>query len=425
MGAKKPVAVVVGGSIAGLSCAHALISAGWRATVIEKTAGPPSGSPTGAGLGLDPESLRLVCRWTSDPNFLHAATVPLSIDINRATDSKRKVSRTLTRDEGFNFRAAHWADLHSILLQALPPGTVVWGHQFLSFDVSNDKSFVVTKSRVLPTDEVVEIAGDLLVAADGCLSSIRRHFLPNFKLRYSGYTAWRGILDFTGKESSDIIVGVRRAYPELGDCLYFDLATGTHCVLYELKGKRLNWLWYMNGPEPEHKTDSRSFQGSSVTIKASNDMIQKMHEEAEKVWVPELSRIMKETEEPFVNIIYDSDPLPRLFWDNVVLIGDAAHPTTPHGLRSTNMSIQDVGILGYCLEKWGLEHLSMALEEFQRIRLPVVSKQVLHSRKLGRPKQGLVVNGQETFDPMTATPEECLQLQQRRIPYFEGKPCTI
>ncbi|RWW87350.1 hypothetical protein BHE74_00003828 [Ensete ventricosum] len=157
MGAKKPVAVVVGGSIAGLSCAHALISAGWRATVIEKTAGPPSGSPTGAGLGLDPESLRLVCRWTSDPNFLHAATVPLSIDINRATDSKRKVSRTLTRDEGFNFRAAHWADLHSILLQA-----------------------------VLPTDEVVEIAGDLLVAADGCLSSIRRHFLPNFKLSGNG-----------------------------------------------------------------------------------------------------------------------------------------------------------------------------------------------------------------------------------------------
>lgn len=50
--------------------------------------------------------------------------------------------------------------------------------------MSNDKSFVVTKSRVLLTDEVVEIAGDLLVAADGCLSSIRRHFLPNFKLRY-------------------------------------------------------------------------------------------------------------------------------------------------------------------------------------------------------------------------------------------------
>ncbi|RWW18778.1 hypothetical protein GW17_00017209 [Ensete ventricosum] len=376
MGAKKPVAVVVGGSIAGLSCAHALISAGWRATVIEKTAGPPSGSPTGAGLGLDPESLRLVCRWTSDPNFLDAATVPLSIDINRATDSKRKVSRTLTRDEGFNFRAAHWADLHSILLQALPPGTVVWGHQFLSFDVSNDKSFVVTKSIVLPTDEVVEIAGDLLVAADGCLSSIRRHFLPNFKLSKDFSSApCRRPCSIDGKLSCVAI---------------------TPC------------------PQVRHNTTPWPRLGLDGVHN------HKMHEEAEKVWVPELSRIMKETEEPFVNVIYDSDPLPRLFWDNVVLIGDAAHPTTPHGLRSTNMSIQDVGILGYCLEKWGLEHLSMALEEFQRIRLPVVSKQVLHSRKLGRLKQGLVVNGQETFDPMTATPEECQQLQQRRIPYFEA-----
>ncbi|WOL08124.1 hypothetical protein Cni_G16876 [Canna indica] len=412
MEAKEPRALVVGGSIAGLSCAHALISAGWRATVIEKSAGPPSGSPTGAGLGLDAQSLRLLRRWISDPILLHNATFPLSVDLNRVTDSEKKVSRTLTRDDGFNFRAAHWADLHSLLHQALPAGTVLWGHQFLSFDVPNDNSSVVTKSRVHLTDEVVEIAGDLLVAADGCLSSIRRHFVPDFKLSYSGYFAWRGVLDFSGKEGSDIIVGLRRAYPDLGDCLYFDLATGTHCVLYELKDHRLNWIWYINGPEPEHK-------GSSVTIKVSNEMIEKMHKEADKVWLPELARLMKETEEPFINIIYDSDPLPQIFWRNVVLVGDAAHPTTPHGLRSTNMSIQDAGTLGYCLQKWGLENLNLALEEFQTIRLPVVSEQLLHSRKLGRIKQGLVLDDQKTFDPMTATPEESLQLRQRTMPYFE------
>jgi hypothetical protein len=69
--------------------------------------------------------------------------------------------------------------------------------------------------------------------------------------RYSGYCAWRGVFDFTGKESSDIITGIRREYPELGSCLYFDLADKTHAVLYELPGNRLNWLWYINGPEPE------------------------------------------------------------------------------------------------------------------------------------------------------------------------------
>jgi hypothetical protein len=59
------------------------------------------------------------------------------------------------------------------------------------------------------------------------------------------------VFDFAGKESSDTMIGIRRAYPELGNCIYFDLAYKTHAVLYELPGSRLNWLWYINGPEPE------------------------------------------------------------------------------------------------------------------------------------------------------------------------------
>lgn len=48
-------------------------------------------------------------------------------------------------------------------------------------------------------------------------------------------------------------MGVRRAYPDLGKCLYFDLGYGTHSVLYELLNKRINWIWYVNQPEPELK----------------------------------------------------------------------------------------------------------------------------------------------------------------------------
>lgn len=154
-------------------------------------------------------------------------------------------------------------------------------------------------------------------------------------------------------------------------------------------------------------------------------MIEAMHEEAEKLWVPELARVMKETKEPFINVIYDSDPLQKLFWDNVVLVGDAAHPTTPHGLRSTNMSILDAETLGNCLKKWGFENLRTALEEYEAVRLPVVSKQVIHSRKLGRMKQGLVIHDQKSFDLRTATSEEIMQLQQRNMPYFDGAPTTV
>lgn len=157
-------------------------------------------------------------------------------------------------------------------------------------------------------------------------------------------------------------------------------------------------------------------------MKVSGEMIQKMQREAEKVWLPELARIMKETKEPFINVIYDCDPLEQIFWDNVVLVGDAAHPTTPHGLRSTNMSILDAAVLGLCLKKWGVENLHSALCEYESLRLPVTSKQVLHSRQLGRIKQGLSVAGWEQFDPMTSGREEWQEVQQKKMPFFNEVP---
>lgn len=76
----KPKAVIVGGSIAGVSCAHAITLAGWHVVVLEKTCAPPAGSPTGAGLGLDPLAQRLIESWLGDPDSLRRATVPLTID---------------------------------------------------------------------------------------------------------------------------------------------------------------------------------------------------------------------------------------------------------------------------------------------------------------------------------------------------------
>ncbi|XP_010254282.1 PREDICTED: uncharacterized protein LOC104595300 [Nelumbo nucifera] len=418
MKASKPKAVVVGGSIAGISCAHALQAAGWEAVVLEKSSAPPTGSPTGAGLGLDPMARKFIDSWLHQPHLLHNTTLPLTIDQNQVTDGEKKISWTLARDEDFNFRAAHWAGLHGLLYRALPPHMVLWGHLFLSFCVSDDKASVKVTARVLQTGEIIEIVGDLLIAADGCLSKIRQSFLPDLKLRYSGYAAWRGVLDFSGDENSDIIVGIRKAYPELGKCLYFDLGPGTHCVLYELLNKRINWIWYVNQPEPELK-------GNSVTMKVSNDMVKKMHTDAEEFWLPELARVMKETKEPFVNVIYDCDPLEHLFWNNVVLVGDAAHPTSPHGLRSTNMSILDAAVLGKCLQKWGSNNLHLALKEFESIRLPVISKQVLHSRRMGRIKQGLALPDRRTFDPKAATMEDCQELQQKMMPFFANAPFEL
>jgi 2-polyprenyl-6-methoxyphenol hydroxylase-like FAD-dependent oxidoreductase len=87
---EKPKAVVVGGSIAGVSCAHALISAGWDVVVLEKSCAPITGSPTGAGLGLDPLAQTLIQSWLQQPELLHNSTLPLTVDLVQPMAPKKK-----------------------------------------------------------------------------------------------------------------------------------------------------------------------------------------------------------------------------------------------------------------------------------------------------------------------------------------------
>lgn len=77
---KKGTAIIVGGSIAGVSCAHTLTLAGWDVLVLEKSSEPPTRSPTGAGLGLDPQARQIIKSWLPHPRLLDEITLPLSID---------------------------------------------------------------------------------------------------------------------------------------------------------------------------------------------------------------------------------------------------------------------------------------------------------------------------------------------------------
>lgn len=77
---RKAKAVIVGGSIAGICCAHALIEAGWDVVVLEKTRSPPNSCATGAGVGIDTVSVRLLEKWIQQPQLLQLLTLPMTIE---------------------------------------------------------------------------------------------------------------------------------------------------------------------------------------------------------------------------------------------------------------------------------------------------------------------------------------------------------
>jgi 2-polyprenyl-6-methoxyphenol hydroxylase-like FAD-dependent oxidoreductase len=129
---------------------------------------------------------------------------------------------------------------------------------------------------------------------------------------------------------------------------------------------------------------------------------------------------MEATPAPFINAIYDRDPVDQIVWGNVALVGDAAHPTSPHGLRSTNMSIIDADVLGECIIRYGsTRNIADALLEYQSIRSASTSQQVLFSRYLGRIKQGLCL---DLHDRRDVSGEFLLQ---RNMHSFEGHPLNL
>jgi 2-polyprenyl-6-methoxyphenol hydroxylase-like FAD-dependent oxidoreductase len=79
--------------------------------------------------------------------------------------------------------------------------------------------------------------------------------------------------------------------------------------------------------------------------------------------------------------ISDLKPTSILHKENVCLIGDAAHATTPNMGQGACQAIEDAFVLSECLSKYKSHK---AFEEFQKIRLPKAHQVVKASWVIGK-----------------------------------------
>lgn len=86
-----------------------------------------------------------------------------------------------------------------------------------------------------------------------------------------------------------------------------------------------------------------------------------------------------------LNDIIDLAPIPKWYADNLCLIGDAAHATTPNMGQGACQSIEDAYVIGKLLE--ANKDYQSVFEEFQKIRRKKVDYIVNTSWKIGRISQ--------------------------------------
>ena len=189
-------AIIAGAGIGGLSTAIALLQAGFRVAIYERT---DTLEEFGAGLQLTPNATRILARLGVLEGVLRFAFRPNAILVLRGSDNIELMRMPLHDAErrwGAAYLVIHRADLQRVLLDAvkgqsgveLSLGTTVFGFV-------NDGGRLSVGLKCGPTE--ARDHADLLIGADGVHSQIRDQLGlgAQNQAEFTGRVAYRAILN--------------------------------------------------------------------------------------------------------------------------------------------------------------------------------------------------------------------------------------
>lgn len=341
-------ALIVGGGIGGLVTAIALQRAGIAVSVFERA---DELAEVGAGLTLWANAITSLRRVGCD-DVIEAVGKPVKrsriLTWRGATLTEMPIE-ALARRFGQPMIAVHRADLQAALLAKLGPGVVRTGATCTSFHQDNAQVWAHLASGE-------EVAGDLLVGADGLRSTVRAQLFGAAPPRYAGYTTWRGV--------------VKAALPKVDAATAAESwGAGRRFGVIPLSNGRVYWFATLNAPEgARDKPGGKKQELLGLFAK----------------WHFPIPALIEATDEAAIlrNDIYDRPPLPTWSRGRVTLLGDAAHPTTPNMGQGACQAIEDaVALAAHLVEA---KTVAAALQAYEAQRLKRANAITQQSLRLGQ-----------------------------------------
>lgn len=354
----------------GLFTGLALRERGHEVEIFERSTGELE--QRGAGIVAQPAvAAFLDRRGIVDPDRLTTST-----NRRRYLDSDGSVDREYREEMTFT----SWDGVYRELRDAFPDDRYHAGREVVGVDLDRGDDRVA--ARLADGSEAI---GDLLVAAEGPLSTTREQFLPTHSPEYAGYVAWRGVVH--ERDLSADLVG------EFEDVFTFYEGDEGLALGYLIPGpeggvdrgsRRLNWVWYDTvaaADLDEVLTDARGRERElSVPPGLLGDAAADRLAERTASLPPAFAALVDETDEPFVQPIVDL-AVPRMAFDRVCLLGDAAFVARPHTAMGTAKAAIDAVELATAIEE--RETLETALDEWEDSRLSFGRRLVARGKRMG------------------------------------------
>ena len=327
--------IIIGAGIGGLTTAIALLKKGIDVSVFEQA---KELTDVGAGIWVAPNAMKVFDKLGIAEDLMKAGTTldKISVvDLNLRPISTINGSDIKSKHQ-FATLAIHRATLLKILASYIPSDKIITHKKFVSYEQSEH-------SVTAEFEDGTRVSADFLVCADGIQSKGRLQMQPDQHLRYSGQTCWRFVTDF-------------------------DLPEAEEKNMYEIwslkKGLRVGYSKINDREVYVYITNFEKAGGRDHTPTVQQDLLNLCSEfpaaVKELILAANPHRIIR-------NDLYDFKPINQWTDRKTVLVGDAAHATTPNLGQGACQAIEDAYVLAEQLST--CEDIEKSFKLFQEKRI--------------------------------------------------------
>ncbi|KFF01014.1 monooxygenase [Chryseobacterium formosense] len=362
---------IIGAGIGGLTLGNILKQHDLDFTIYESAS---EIKPVGAGIMMAVNAMQIFDKLglkekiESKGNKIHGICI--------ADEKLKTISTTnvLALEKKFNSCnvAIHRAELQNMLAENLGFENIQLNHSL--------QQIQKIENYHLKFENGFETECEIVFGADGIHSKVRNQILKAGSIRNAGQKCWRGFTDFNLPEKYS-----HHALEIWGK--------GKRFGFVKISERKVYWYALVNENKFAEKIDL------SETFRDFDSLVLEILESTRK-------------ENIILNDIVDLTPIPKWYAENICLIGDAAHATTPNMGQGACQSIEDAYVIGKLLEK--NQNFNSIFEEFQKIRRKKVDYIVKNSWTIGKISQWEKGNQLRNF-LMRSIPESINQKMVEKI----------